>query len=187
MDGNQSHTRRKKVVILTIIILVGILFALVVNLLRLQQLSSRSRAAESKTLVVPTSAVSMLVTACGEANVNCVKLKPDVRNTNTSAIIPMDKPGDVTNMECVLSTDRKDAICAYKAKKTQPQCQSGAAFVPVGVGSTTPRCMGVRRDATTNMCKVIELVMSNGQVPLTDVECQKLLITPTVAPKTLFQ
>lgn len=189
MDGNQKHHRVKKMVILSIIILTGVLFVLVVNLLRLQQISTRSRASAPKTILVPTPSISLIVTSCGNLKVNCNLLKPNVTVRTTESIIPLDKPGDVINMECMLSQSKTDAQCAYKLKDTQATCLTGIAYISVGAGSTTNRCLGVKYDQinTSRICRITELFQAGGIVPSSEVDCQKLLITPTVTQRIQAQ
>lgn len=183
MEGNVKHLKTKRYIIVTLVVLILILFALIANLLRLQQISTQSRAESPKTILVPTSAVSLVVNACGMAKVNCSLLKPNIANTSTASIIPTGKPGEVTNMQCVETADKKDAVCAYKGLDSiREGCLRGAAFIAVGAGNTTPKCLGVTRNTQTNMCHIVELKKGTGVVPSTLAECQQLLITPTLVP-----
>jgi len=187
MDGNHKHHRVKKIVLLSIVVLTGVLFVLVINLLRLQQISTRSRAAAPKTILTPTSTIPQVVTACGNLKVNCNLLKPNISVRTTEFIIPFDKPGDVTSMECVLTQNKMDAQCAYRLKDTQASCLTGIAYISVGAGSTTKRCLGVKYDQIQNMCRITELFQPGGIVPGSEVDCQKLLITPTITPRAQAQ
>ncbi len=186
MEGNGKRLKTKRYVMVTLVVLTLILFALIANLLRLQQISTQTRAELPKTILVPTSAVSLVVNACGIAKVNCSLLKPNITNSSTSSIIPTGKLGEVViNMQCVETADEKDAVCAYKAVDSiREGCLRGAAFIAVGAGNTTPKCLGVTRNTQTNMCHIVELKKATGVAPSTLAECQQLLISPTKVPPT---
>ncbi len=187
MDGNLHHHKVKRYVVITIVVLSVVLFALIANLVRLQQVSTKSRAEELKT-IIPTSAIPMYVTACGNMRINCNSLKPNLKNPVTAVIIPADQPGNVINMQCSLANDRKDALCGYKPLDTVREgCLRGAAFVVAGAGNTTPKCLAVVKNSPSNMCQIVELKKASGQLPVNDNECQQLIVTPTKTPPALMQ
>jgi hypothetical protein len=186
-----EHTAKlsqKRVMLLTIVLLSIVLFALVANYIRLQQVATNSRAAEiGGGGLIPTPSISTIISACGKTSVNCNKLKPLSASDPLTGLVPLD-----SLMYCVLQDDRKDAVCAYRAKLTTPACPTTGKGILTGLTKVPPdsslHCLSVYQSPATSMCQIRELrTPGTGAIPTSAVVCQQLATPPTVLPRRMVQ